>query len=44
MKRFTIRLVIALLTFSAGVFANKAWDRRQNIIDACVELALNYQD
>jgi hypothetical protein len=44
MKRFTILLIIALLTFSAGVFANKAWERRQNIINACVDLALNYQD
>jgi hypothetical protein len=44
MQRFFIRLIIALLTFFIGVSAYRAWDRRQEIINACVEFMRNYQD
>ena len=42
--RLVIHLIIALLTFYAGVSACKVWDRRQEITDALIELVENYQD
>jgi hypothetical protein len=44
MRRFIICLVIALLTFAAGVSSRAVWEKRQQIIDACAEFLRNYQD
>jgi hypothetical protein len=44
MKRFIIRLAVALLAFCLGVSARISWERRQEIVGAFVEMARDYQD
>ena len=44
MRRFIIRLVVALLALFLGVSASGVWEYRRAIIDACTEFARDYQD
>ena len=44
MQYLIIRLVVAILAFIVGVSTYVVWERRQEIINSCTELILNYQD
>ena len=44
MRHLIFRLTVALLAFMIGVFTPVIWDRRQQIIDTCTDVVLNWQD
>jgi hypothetical protein len=44
MKRFILKFLPILLAFLLGISAKAAWDRREQIHNACANLFAYYQD